>query len=72
MGIIRSLPDRAAAVRRWLRAGLHHLAEGEEGQSLVEYGLIVILIAIVVLSIVMVLGHNLSNTFSNVSNALNH
>ncbi len=42
----------------------------EEGQTLVEYALILALIAIVVIAIVSALGHTSSSVFSNVNNAI--
>jgi pilus assembly protein Flp/PilA len=44
--------------------------ESERGQGLVEYGLILILIAIFVIVVVGVVGHQTNNVFSNVSNGL--
>ncbi len=44
--------------------------DGERGQGLVEYGLILVLIAIVVIVVVGVVGHQVNNVFSNVSNGL--
>jgi len=44
--------------------------EEEKGQGMVEYALILVLIAIVVIVILTVLGHQVSNVFSNVSNGL--
>jgi pilus assembly protein Flp/PilA len=38
----------------------------EEGQGLVEYGLVLILLAIVVVAIIGLLGGQISNLFSNV------
>ena len=43
----------------------------EEGQGLTEYGLIVVLIGIVVVLMLGILGHQVNNTFSNISNTLN-
>ena len=45
--------------------------DDERGQGLVEYGLILILIAIVVIVVLGVVGHQVNNVFSNVSNGLN-
>lgn len=45
--------------------------DDERGQGLVEYGLILVLIAIVVIVVVGVVGHQVNNVFSNVSNGLN-
>jgi pilus assembly protein Flp/PilA len=43
----------------------------EEGQGLVEYALILVLIAIVVIGILSLLGKQVSTVFSKVSNGLN-
>jgi len=45
--------------------------DDERGQGLVEYGLILVLIAIVVIVVVGAVGHQVNNVFSNVSNGLN-
>jgi pilus assembly protein Flp/PilA len=42
----------------------------EEGQGMVEYALILVLIAIVVIVILTVLGKQVNNVFSNISNGL--
>jgi pilus assembly protein Flp/PilA len=42
----------------------------EEGQGLVEYALILVLIAIVVIGILSLLGTQVSNVFTNVSSGL--
>ena len=42
----------------------------EEGQGMVEYALILVLIAIVVIVILQVVGHQVNNVFSNISNGL--
>jgi pilus assembly protein Flp/PilA len=44
--------------------------EGKEGQGMVEYALIVVLIAIVVIVILSVIGAQVNNVFSNVSNGV--
>ena len=43
----------------------------EEGQGLVEYALILVLIAIVVIGILSLLGRNVSQVFSRVNTGLN-
>ena len=53
-----------------LLEGLRRLREREEGQTLVEYALILALIAIVVIAIVSALGSTASKVFSNVNNAI--
>lgn len=45
--------------------------EREEGQGLVEYALILVLIAVVVIVILGIVGHQVNNVFSNISNGLN-
>jgi pilus assembly protein Flp/PilA len=44
--------------------------DDEEGQGMVEYALILVLIAVVVIVILTVVGHQVSNVFSNVSGGL--
>ena len=43
----------------------------EEGQGMVEYALILVLIAVVVIVILQIVGAQVNNVFSNVSNGLN-
>ncbi|HET9051364.1 MAG TPA: Flp family type IVb pilin [Candidatus Dormibacteraeota bacterium] len=49
-----------------------HRQEDERGQGMVEYALILVLIAIVVIVILAVVGQQVNNVFSNVSNGLNN
>jgi Flp pilus assembly pilin Flp len=42
----------------------------EEGQTLAEYALILALIAAVVVTVVVVLGHDISKIFSGIASAL--
>ena len=42
----------------------------EEGQGLVEYALILVLVAIVVIAILVILGGQVSNVFSSVVSGL--
>jgi pilus assembly protein Flp/PilA len=42
----------------------------QEGQGLVEYALILVLVAMVVLAILTILGPQIANVFSRVTNAL--
>ncbi len=42
----------------------------EKGQGLVEYALILVLVAIVVLSALMIIGPFIGNTFSTINNSL--
>ncbi|MDX1616428.1 MAG: Flp family type IVb pilin [Candidatus Promineifilaceae bacterium] len=43
----------------------------EEGQGLVEYALILVLVAIVVIAILALLGPEIGDVFSEIINALN-
>ena len=47
-----------------------YLPEKEEGQGLVEYALILVLIAVVVIGIVTLLGQKASEVFSSVNSGL--
>jgi pilus assembly protein Flp/PilA len=48
------------------------LTADEDGQGMVEYALILVLIALVVIVVLQVLGKQVNNVFSNVSNGLSH
>ena len=63
------IPALVASLRAMLAPGSDR--DGERGQGLVEYGLILILIAIVVIVVLGVVGQQTNNVFSNVSNGLN-
>lgn len=49
---------------------VRRVVRNEEGQSLVEYGLIIALIAVAVIAVLALLGGHISSLFSNVSNSL--
>jgi pilus assembly protein Flp/PilA len=59
---MRDLIDRA-----YLRLALRD----EEGQGMVEYGLIIALVAIVVIAALVILGPKIANIFETASNSLN-
>ena len=42
----------------------------EKGQGLVEYAIIMVFVAIVVIAIMRVIGPDIGNTFSNIANSL--
>ena len=44
----------------------------ESGQGMVEYALILVLIAIVVIVILTTVGHQVNNVFSNISHGLSN
>jgi pilus assembly protein Flp/PilA len=46
------------------------LRNGEEGQALVEYALLLSLIAVVSIGVLTALGTNVSNIFSSINSAL--
>ncbi len=46
------------------------ILKGERGQGLVEYALILVLVAIVVIAILTLLGPQIANVFSVVTNGL--
>jgi pilus assembly protein Flp/PilA len=54
-----------------VRESVVRAKDEEEGQGMVEYALILVLIAVVVIVILTVVGKNVSNTFSTISNSLN-
>ena len=60
MEMLRSLPFRAYLAVAALR-------DREEGQALVEYALLLSLIAIVSIGILVALGTNVSSIFSNIN-----
>ena len=45
-------------------------APKEKGQGLVEYALILVLIAVVVIAILVVLGPQIANVFSSINNQM--
>ena len=55
--------------KTWLKARLH--VETERGATMVEYVLILALIAILVIGIVAVLGRSVSTKFSQANSGLN-
>jgi pilus assembly protein Flp/PilA len=68
-----SIPLPIDAMARWaasrLRSGCAR-DDDERGQGMVEYALILVLIAIVVIVILQVVGAQVNNVFSNISNGL--
>ena len=57
-------------VGRSLLPALRRLSSSEQdGQGLVEYGLILVLIAVVVIVVMLVLGNQVYNVYCNISGA---
>jgi Flp pilus assembly pilin Flp len=63
--------ETAQRLRSLLRRAADRLRHGEEGQGLVEYAFILVLIAMAVLLGLQVLGHTTNNLYSNIANGLN-
>ena len=57
-------------LKTWLEAKFAPTHEDETGASLVEYGLLVALIAVVAVVAVQLLGRKVSSNFENVGNSL--
>ena len=58
----------------WTQTLLHDVRERlstERGQALVEYALILVLIAVVVIAMLILLGARVNNVFNFISNAMN-
>lgn len=58
-----------ASFRSLIQALQVSLAD-EAGQGMVEYGLILVLIAVVVIAVLVLLGNQVSNLFCNISTGL--
>jgi pilus assembly protein Flp/PilA len=70
VGTLRSLPMRTYVAVLGLRDSLEELRTREEGQALVEYALLLALIAVVSIAVLTVLGTKVSHIFSKISTAL--
>lgn len=57
-------------IQNFVSTLLAHLRSDEEGQTLVEYGLLLALIAIVVIAALIILGPIVSGIFTEVGNSL--
>jgi pilus assembly protein Flp/PilA len=60
--------------REFALTRLHEVLDGsdETGQGMVEYALILVLLAIVVIVILTTVGHQVNNVFSNISHGLSN
>jgi pilus assembly protein Flp/PilA len=70
MDITPGIATMAGWAAGWLHAA-YRRDDDERGQGMVEYALILMLIAIVVIVVLSVVGQQTNNVFSNVSNGLN-
>jgi len=66
---VKPLSRRKQAVKRFMQR-VWEAVRSKKGQSLVEYALILALVAIVVIVALTALGQHTSNAMSNVSNTL--
>jgi pilus assembly protein Flp/PilA len=64
------MSDRFVEVSERIRALVEAARTREEGQGMIEYALILVLIAIVLIVILTTLGHTVNNVFSNISKGL--
>jgi pilus assembly protein Flp/PilA len=67
---IRSLPMRAYLALAGLGDSVSELRKREEGQALVEYALLLALIAVVSITVLTALGTKVQHIFSTISNKL--
>ena len=49
---------------------IKRFVQEEEGQTLVEYGLLISLIALVVIAVLTVMGNRIRNTFNSAANQM--
>jgi pilus assembly protein Flp/PilA len=53
-----------------IRRQVDGLNRSERGQGMVEYALILVLIAVVVIAVLIILGNQVANVFCNISGAI--
>jgi|GEM_PF-5198515 len=71
MAISKRIPKRVSRTFHYPSVSCRRCAMGDEGaQALVEYALVLFLIAIVVIIVLQMLGHQVNNVFSNVNNGV--
>ncbi len=66
---IRSL-SRCGTMLSSLEHRLYRLLASKEGQAMVEYAVILVLVSVVVIVVLMVLGNQVRNVFCNISGGL--
>jgi pilus assembly protein Flp/PilA len=55
-----------------IRRQVDRVIRSERGQGMVEYALILVLIAVVVIAVLIILGNQVANVFCNISGAIGH
>jgi pilus assembly protein Flp/PilA len=53
-----------------IRRQVDRVIRSERGQGMVEYALILVLIAVVVIAVLIILGNQVANVFCNISGAI--
>gem|GEM_PF-1832907 len=67
----RSVTDNAVMhLFELIRRQVDRLIRNERGQGMVEYALILVLIAVVVIAVLIILGNQVQNVFCNISGAI--
>jgi pilus assembly protein Flp/PilA len=72
VGVSQQEEIRVNGMIQRVTTALRAMHGNEEGQGMTEYGLILVLIAIVVILMLGVLGHQVGNQYSNIANGLPH
>jgi pilus assembly protein Flp/PilA len=65
-----SVTDNAGMYLDGLIAHVRRSTRSERGQGMVEYALILVLIAVVVIAVLIILGNQVANVFCNISGAI--
>jgi pilus assembly protein Flp/PilA len=66
----RHLTIRVMQFFALIRRAIERMMRSERGQGMVEYALILVLIAVVVIAVLIVLGNQIQNAFCNISGAM--
>jgi pilus assembly protein Flp/PilA len=62
--------ERAKQIPMRMYLALKALRDGEEGQAMVEYALILALVSVAAVAILSTLGHSVSSIFNEINNDL--
>ncbi|HSG43221.1 MAG TPA: Flp family type IVb pilin [Anaerolineales bacterium] len=73
MNKIKAVLRMVLGINTFIQKGITIMlfAPKEKGQGLVEYAIILALVAIVVIAVMRLLGPKIGNTFSSINNSLN-